>query len=186
VTRTGKYKLLVVLATLASSSAYLLLMLRWHGNTGLLESMYIVPGGFGTGIAQSALFISLQAVVDKAHIAPAVGVMYLITSVGFIFGLACMSATLQGVLRTGLEDRLLRLGLDVATRGKVRRDQLNPSERGQLTDRYGRQIIASAVEDIEYVHKAEGVVRCAIVAAYVDSLWWSHGKWHNVCQLTRS
>ena len=42
--RTGRYKLLVTLAVTCSSLSYLLLMLRWHGNTNWWESLYIIPG----------------------------------------------------------------------------------------------------------------------------------------------
>ena len=44
VPRTGRYKGLIIFGTLASASSYLLLMLRWHGHTNWLESMYIIPG----------------------------------------------------------------------------------------------------------------------------------------------
>ena len=77
-TRTGRYTRLATLSVLISSLGYLLLLLRWHGHTNWLESLYIIPGGFGTGMAQSALFISLQAVIaDPAHMSPAVSFMYL-------------------------------------------------------------------------------------------------------------
>lgn len=41
---TGKYKWLIYLASLMSASAYTLLLLRWHGRTNWLESLYIFPG----------------------------------------------------------------------------------------------------------------------------------------------
>jgi hypothetical protein len=47
--RTGCYKYLTIFATLSSALTYLLLILRWHGHTGILESLYIIPGGFGCG-----------------------------------------------------------------------------------------------------------------------------------------
>lgn len=76
--RTGHYKRLSILSVAISSLGYLALLLRWHGHTNWLESLYIIPGGFGTGMAQSALFISLQAVIaDPAHMSPAVSFMYL-------------------------------------------------------------------------------------------------------------
>jgi MFS family permease len=42
--RSGRYKVLCTFATICSSTCYLLLMLRWHGHTNWLESLYIVPG----------------------------------------------------------------------------------------------------------------------------------------------
>lgn len=41
---TGKYKWLMFLAALLSASSYTLLILRWHGSTGWLETLYIFPG----------------------------------------------------------------------------------------------------------------------------------------------
>lgn len=76
--RTGRYKRLSILSVAISSVGYFALLLRWHGHTNWLESLYIIPGGFGSGMAQSALFISLQAVIaDPAHMSPAVSFMYL-------------------------------------------------------------------------------------------------------------
>lgn len=42
--RTGKYKWLIFLATLMSTTSYILLLLRWHGRTNWVETMYIFPG----------------------------------------------------------------------------------------------------------------------------------------------
>lgn len=53
VKRTGRYKELILLVTVSSSGAYLLLILRWRGKTNWLEALYIFPGGLSTGIVQS-------------------------------------------------------------------------------------------------------------------------------------
>lgn len=174
--RSGRYKVLCTFATISSSICYLLLMLRWHGDTNWLESLYIVPGyvlsklpataetdarltsydsGFGTGIAQSALFISLQAVVSAEHMAPAVSMMYLSTRVCMMTGLVSSSATMRHFLRIGLRGRLDGLGLDEGQRAKI---------------------IAEAVSDVGYVNRTHGPLRQAVVGAYVDGLWYSHGK----------
>ncbi|OIW22677.1 MFS general substrate transporter [Coniochaeta ligniaria NRRL 30616] len=151
--RSGRYKILCTFATISSSICYLLLMLRWHGNTNWLESLYIMPGGFGTGIAQSALFISLQAVVNAEHMAPAVSMMYLSTRVCMMTGLVSSSATMRQFLRIGLKSRLDELGLDATRRDKV---------------------IAKAISDVGYVGRTHGTLRQAVVGAYVDGLWYSH------------
>ncbi|KAH8906478.1 MFS general substrate transporter [Coniochaeta sp. PMI_546] len=152
--RSGRYKILCTFATISSSICYLLLMLRWHGNTNWLESLYIMPGGFGTGIAQSALFISLQAVVNAEYMAPAVSMMYLSTRVSMMTGLVSSSATMRQFLRIGLKSRLDELGLDAVRRDKV---------------------IAKAISDVGYVSRTHGTLRQAVVGAYVDGLWYSHG-----------
>jgi hypothetical protein len=41
--RSGRYKRLIILAAALSSFSYVLLMLRWHGNTNVWESLYIFP-----------------------------------------------------------------------------------------------------------------------------------------------
>jgi hypothetical protein len=86
-------------------------MLRWHGNTNWWESLYIFPSGFGTGIAQSAVFISLQAVVDPAHMAPAISFMYLSVTMSVTIGMPLANAVMQTVLRARLDSRLPALGL---------------------------------------------------------------------------
>ncbi|KAK1753398.1 major facilitator superfamily domain-containing protein [Echria macrotheca] len=152
--RTGKYKFLTLLAVTFSSASYLLLMTRWHGNTAWPESLYIIPSGFGTGIAQSALFISLQVVIDPAHLAPAVSFMYLSTTVWMTIGLPVSNAVMGVSLRRTLEARLVGLGLG----------------RPEIL-----QILSDAISDVSYVHRITGPVHTAIVDSYVDGLWWSHG-----------
>ena len=110
--RSGRYKPLVIWAVTCSSTGYLLLMLRWHGNTNWFESLYIFPGGFGMGVANSALFISLQVVIDPVHMAPAVSFMYLMQTVWGTIGLPAANAIMQTVLRRNLGSRLFELGYD--------------------------------------------------------------------------
>lgn len=132
------------MAVCCSSLGYLLLMLRWHGNTNWWESLYIAPGyvivafhlyfssktdrqyltvissGFGTGIAQSAVFISIQVVVDPAHMAPAVSFLYLTSTVWTTIGLPLSNTVMQTALKWSLNDRLSSLGLAPWEAQKVR------------------------------------------------------------------
>lgn len=87
-----------MLATAASAAGYLLLILRWHGNTGLWEDLYIVPGGFGTGVAISATFIVLSVSLDKSELAIAGSGLYMTSSVGAILGLSTVAFVLQHAL----------------------------------------------------------------------------------------
>jgi hypothetical protein len=96
--RTGRYKLIAAIGALSSSTAYLLMMLRWRGHTSFLESLYIIPGGFGNGIALSASFISLTAGVEPCQIAIASSGLYLSSSVGMVGGLSVSTAILQSTL----------------------------------------------------------------------------------------
>ncbi|KAK5659228.1 hypothetical protein OQA88_1319 [Cercophora sp. LCS_1] len=151
--KTGRYKALTIFSVTCSSFCYLLLMFRWHGNTNWFESLYIIPGGFGTGMAQSALFISVQVVIPPAHLAPAISFMYLSTTVWLTIGLPISNAAMQGALRKGLTARLLGLGLGGAE---------------------VQEILANAISDVDYVGRVTGAIREAIVQSYVDGLWWSH------------
>ncbi|KAF2791573.1 MFS general substrate transporter [Melanomma pulvis-pyrius CBS 109.77] len=152
--RTGRYKALIILATVCSSSAYLLLIIRWHGHTNWAESLYILPGGFGMGIVQSALFISLQAAIDPAHAAVAASSLYLASSIGTVAGLAGVSAVLQQGLRFGLGRRLKELGIGEGRIGKI---------------------IGHAASDVHYIDHAKPAIAKAVVQSYVEALTWTHG-----------
>jgi hypothetical protein len=62
--RTGRYKLIWIIGGVSAITACSLMILRWHGHTSLLESLYIIPGGFGNGIALSTFSIGLTAGVE--------------------------------------------------------------------------------------------------------------------------
>jgi MFS family permease len=155
ISRTGRYKFLILVATLVSSSGYLLLILRWHGNTNWLESLYIFPGGFGMGIVQSALFISVQAAIDPSFAAIAASTLYLTSSVGFLAGMAGVSAVLQGTLRHSLDQRLGKLGLEGDKKWRI---------------------IEHAISDVHYADKAKAVIAKAVTSSYIDALTWTHGE----------
>ncbi|KAK4201707.1 putative multidrug resistance protein [Triangularia verruculosa] len=152
--RSGRYKGLIILAVTFSSLSYLMLMLRWHGNTNIWESLYIFPSGFGTGIAQSAVFISLQAVVDPAHAAPSISFMYLSSTIALTMGLSVSNAVMQAALRRSLFNRLSELGFGAVEIARI---------------------IAETVADVDYVDRVTGAVQKAVIESYVDGLWWSHG-----------
>ncbi|KAF2845035.1 MFS general substrate transporter [Plenodomus tracheiphilus IPT5] len=151
--RTGRYKALILTATIVSSSAYLLLILRWHGDTNWLESLYIFPGGFGMGVVQSALFISVQAGIDPTQTAVAASALYLASAIGALSGMAGVSAVLQSTLRLGLDRRLSNLG---------------------FTGHMKRKIIEHAVSDVHYVDKAKSNIAKAVIGSYIEALTWTH------------
>lgn len=157
-----------------SASAYSLLLLRWHGQTNWIESLYIFPGGFGTGMAMSATFTSVQASVDRAHLSPAVSALFLSSGLGAVVGLAAVSATFQAGLRSTLESRLLLLGLDASVRDEVRQITRPLSDYLSLTGLTTLQIISKAVASVGYIFQAKGDVAEAITESYVDGLWYSH------------
>jgi hypothetical protein len=99
ISRTGHYKILTILATVSSSITYVIMILRWKGQISWLESLEIVPGGFGSGIANSATFIALTSSVLKSEMAIVTGGMYLASATGMLLGIAGCSSVQLGTLR---------------------------------------------------------------------------------------
>ena len=75
--------------------------------------------GFGAGIVQSAVFISLQAVVEASHMAPAISILCLSSTCAMILGLACASSIMGVTLKPALSSKLLELNLDPALTAEV-------------------------------------------------------------------
>ena len=72
------------------------------------------------GVVQSAVFMALQAAVERPQLAPAISTLYLSSGIGAITGLASMSAVLQEGLRRSLVTHLGALDLDPAQQAEVR------------------------------------------------------------------
>jgi MFS family permease len=153
--RTGRYKVLAMAATIFASTGYFFLIVRWHGRTNWLESLYIFPCGLAMGIVQSSLFISIQAGVEQQFSAIAASFLYLTQPTGNVIGLAIASAVLQGTLRQGLDRRLAESGFRQPRRS---------------------HIIEVAVSDVHYVYRAKPLIVKAVVGSYIDALMWTHGK----------
>ncbi|KAH8655148.1 major facilitator superfamily domain-containing protein [Tricladium varicosporioides] len=149
--RTGRYKFISIIGALSSSFAYTLLILRWHGHTSFIESLYIIPGGFGNGIALSASFIALTAGVDACQVAIASSGLYLSMNIGMVGGLSITGAVLQSTLR-----KQLRISLE------------------GMEDREQTQIISRALSDLEYVRLLKGHLGTIITSAYIKSLAYTH------------
>ncbi|KUJ07478.1 MFS general substrate transporter [Mollisia scopiformis] len=148
--KTGRYKLISLIGAFASSTSYLLMMLRWHGHTSFLESLYIIPGGFGNGIALSTSFISLTAGVEPCQVAIASSGLYLSSNVGMVLGLSLASAILQSTLR-----KELRISLEGI--------------------KHREMIISKALSDIGYVRSLHGRLGRLVTEAYIRCLTYTHG-----------
>ncbi|KAF2683010.1 MFS general substrate transporter [Lentithecium fluviatile CBS 122367] len=160
--RTGRYKTLSLLALFTASIGYLLLILRWHGNTNWLESLYIFPGGFAMGVIQSTLFINVQAAIDPAHSAVAASSLYLASSVGMLIGMAGTSSVLQSTLKGALERKLTDAG---------------------FADKEKWKIIGRAISDVHYADHAKPSVGKLVIRSYVEALNWTH-VFSLACSLT--
>ncbi|KAF3921159.1 hypothetical protein ABW21_db0201868 [Orbilia brochopaga] len=155
VKRTGRYKLLLVMAGLISSVASTLMILRWNGNTSFWESLYIVPGGFGMGLSQAASFVAMTAGLEKEHYAVATSGLYLSGNIGLVAGVSLVNVVLENSVKRILGQKLTGPG----------------SQK-----RYLDKIIERAIQDVEYISTLRGKVREAVVSSYVTSLRYSYGK----------
>ncbi|EWC47309.1 hypothetical protein DRE_03428 [Drechslerella stenobrocha 248] len=149
VKKTGRYKLILVLAGLISSAASTLLILRWNGHTGFWESFYIVPGGFGMGLSQAASFVAMTAGLEKEHYAVATSGLYLSSSVGLVAGVSLVNVVLQNAVTAILGRRLTGPG--------------------------SKKIIDRAIKDVEYIRTLRGSLRDIVVSSYIISLKYAYG-----------
>ncbi|KAI8715014.1 MFS domain-containing protein [Fusarium sp. LHS14.1] len=154
INRTGRYKALLVFAAMSSITGYTLMLLRWHGHTSWAESLYVFPGGLGTGIAFSAGFISLQASIDPKDKAAAAAGLFMTTTLGTIVGMAGTSAIIQGYLRYSVQLDLTRLGMSQAEIA---------------------EIIRKASESVSYIEHATGAVQKVLIDGYVTGIEYGHG-----------
>ena len=104
--RTGHYKVLLVLAGLIASITYVLLYLRWEGHTGFWESLYIIPGGMGTGIASASAFIAMTAMLPPEEIAMATAGYMLLISFAMTAGVTTSNTVLGNEFQTQLRRNL--------------------------------------------------------------------------------
>ncbi|KAK8135521.1 MFS general substrate transporter [Apiospora sp. TS-2023a] len=151
--RTGRYKPLLVFATLASSASYLLLLLRWHGDTNVWESLYIFPAGLGTGIVQTATFVAVQAAIDPAHKAAAMSGNFLVVTIGGMAGMVAVNAVTVETMTKTLDGLLSAMDIGAIAR---------------------HQIIEKAASNIDYIDEVSANISSAVVGSYVEGLSASH------------
>lgn len=99
-------KTITFLATISGIACYLLLILRWHIQISLLESLEIFPGGFATGIIGASTFLVLTSDLAPENVAVATSGMYLATGIGAVAGISMSFCVQQGSLRSILEKRI--------------------------------------------------------------------------------
>ncbi|KAJ6142514.1 hypothetical protein N7471_001967 [Penicillium samsonianum] len=142
--RTGQFKILLVVAGLVAGISYLLLYLRWDGHSGFWESLFILPGGLGTGIASASSFIAMSAMLPAEEIAMATAGYMLIVGFSMTAGVTTSNSVL------GMEfQRQLRLNLHGPGSEKV---------------------IQRAMADTNYIAHLSGHLREIVVACYVSGL----------------
>jgi MFS family permease len=166
--KTGRYKALTILATISSSLTYCLLILRWHGKTSWLESLEIIPGGLGTGMAYAATFIALTSSVKKEEIALVTGGMYLASAVGMVVGIAVSSAVQLNSLQA-----LLLASLHGPESSKVSAS----SPFICYTNCVYAKVIEQVISDVGSIRGLDEGIRKVVIGCYVKSLEHSHSKY---------
>ncbi|PWY69015.1 efflux pump antibiotic resistance protein [Aspergillus sclerotioniger CBS 115572] len=146
--RTGHFKVLLILAGLIASVAYLLMFLRWSGHTGFWESLYIIPGGLGTGFASAAAFVSMTAFLLPQEVAMATGGYFLLFSFAMTAGVTVTNSVLGTVFKRQMEQHLTGPG--------------------------AKKVIERALSDTSYINGLEGHVRQIVVKGYVAGLRYTY------------
>ncbi|GKZ69924.1 hypothetical protein AnigIFM50267_005159 [Aspergillus niger] len=146
--RTGQFKVLLILAGLVASVAYLLLILRWNGHTGFWESLYIIPGGMGTGFCSAAAFVSMTAFLMPQEVAMATGGYFLLFSFAMTAGVTVTNSLLGTVFKRQMEKHLTGPG--------------------------AKKIIERALSDTSYINGLQGHVRDVVVKGYVTGLRYTY------------
>jgi hypothetical protein len=103
---TGLYRLVTLVALVLSNASFLLIFLRWRGDTGWWESLYGFPIGLGFGVSLSAAFIGLAAGLDSSDTATATSGFYLSLNLGSLFGVSLASLLISASVRQGLLKKL--------------------------------------------------------------------------------
>lgn len=104
--RTGHYKILLVLAGLIASITYSLQYLRWNGQTGLWGSLYILPGGMGTGIASASAFVAMTTLLQPEEVAMATSGFMLLLSFAMTAGVTTENSVLSFFFQQKLRQNL--------------------------------------------------------------------------------
>lgn len=170
---------MVIAATVIASASYVLLIVFWKGNTNIWESLYITPGGFGSGLLFASAFVGLTASVDGSQVATATAVFFLSSNIGAIVG-----ASLAGTaLETSLRSQLTKTLQGIPDGGQVCLSiphifEIRTGNKTKVweTDYFHWQILKKALSDLEYVKSLTGPIRNRIVGAYVQGFEYSHGE----------
>ncbi|KAJ5112900.1 hypothetical protein N7456_001434 [Penicillium angulare] len=142
--KTGHYRVLLVLSGLVASISYVLLYLRWNGHTGPWESLYILPGGIGTGMASASAFIAMTSSLRPDEMAMATAGYMLLLSFAMTSGITMSNSVL----------------------GTEFQRQLRRNLQGPGSER----VIKRAMADTNYIAHLGGRLREIVVSCYLAGL----------------
>ncbi|KAH8162618.1 hypothetical protein CIB48_g5620 [Xylaria polymorpha] len=132
--RTGNYKAVLLGSSLFASIGYLLLVIRC---------------GFGAGMSGSAVFVSLNAVVEPVHKAVVTSGIQLAIPIGMLLGVTAGSAVMLDVIQRVLDKRLFEIGLDLESR---------------------TEIIKKSIASVDYIRQLPGDLEDIVIGGYVVGL----------------
>ncbi|CAG8048461.1 unnamed protein product [Penicillium olsonii] len=144
VRRTGRFKALLILAGLIAAISYALLYLCWNGDTGFWESLFILPGGLGTGVASASAFVAMTAMLPNDEVAMATAGFMLLVGFSMTAGVTTSNSVLGIEFQRQLKKHLHGPGSDT--------------------------VIRRALADTGYIASLSGHVREVVVACYVAGL----------------
>ncbi|KAH8690581.1 efflux pump antibiotic resistance protein [Talaromyces proteolyticus] len=146
--RTGRYRGLTIVAGLIAAVTYILEYFRWNGNTNWWESLYIIPGGIGTSIAQAASFVSMTSRLEQSDIAMATSGIFLLSQVGVSASITANNAALESEFKNQLQRKITGEGAE--------------------------HIIERILSDVSYINQLTGNLREIVVSSYVQGLKYTY------------
>ncbi|KAH7396957.1 putative major facilitator superfamily transporter [Phaeosphaeria sp. MPI-PUGE-AT-0046c] len=136
--------IILEVATTCSALSFTLLLVFWRGDTTVFESFLIMPAGFATGVAHSAVFVGLTSAVQPEEVAIVGSGLYLSGNIGGVTGVSGAAAAFQIALQMGLKNKL-----------EGRSDSA--------------KIIRKAMSDIYYIRQVPDSLRTLIMPAYISA-----------------
>ncbi|KAJ5150853.1 uncharacterized protein N7482_010105 [Penicillium canariense] len=166
--RTGHYKILLILAGLVASTSYVLLYLCWNGNTGFWESLYVIPGGMGTGISSAAAFIAMSASLPPEEVAMATSGYMLLVSFAMTAGVTTSNSVLGLEFYRQLRRNLRGPGSETV----IKRAMADTNYISQLTGRLGDIVVQCYLSGLNSTYLVS--LACSLVAAFLGSFIRHH------------
>lgn len=103
---TGRYKLPLIGSGLSAMLCFSLLLATWHGDTPVWQAVFVIFGGFASGVANSATFVDVAATVDASEMAIASSGLYLGANIGMLVGVSAAGAIFTNTLKHKLGEVL--------------------------------------------------------------------------------
>ncbi|KAH6955770.1 hypothetical protein BKA56DRAFT_624930 [Ilyonectria sp. MPI-CAGE-AT-0026] len=145
-----RQKTILVSTGILGASSYLLIFAFWNGHTSFWESLYVIPGGFATGLAQSAAFVPMASCLENQDLAMATGWFFLVSSLGTVSSVMVTNVMLQSSFRRNLERVIEDLDKD--------------------------NLIEKITSNINNIANLSGELRHIVVDAFVGSLKSGYNK----------